>query len=270
MRWLLGKFNMSPTAYYNYLKDRKREYRDHKAAIQRRMVEIYHAESGVPGYGQMRDYLALENIIISRLTSHYYMKELGLRAIVRRRKPNYIKGKAHKIFANLLNQHFDVDKPNRIWATDFTYLPMPDGSMRYNCTIIDLYDRSVVATLNGAHITAELAIATLQKALGLHKPEKGLILHSDQGTQFTSEDFVIFCEQHHVQQSMSRAGCPYDNAPMERFYNTLKNEYFNLRRFMDAKSLDEGIYCFAYCHYNRRRPHSYNNGLPPCAARTVA
>lgn len=87
---------------------------------------------------------------------------------------------------------------------------------------------------------------------------------------FTSEAFVRFCEEHYVQQSMSRAGCPYDNAPMERFYNTLKNEYFNLRKFRDVKSMNEGIYWFVYCHYNRRRPHSYNNGLPPYAARMSA
>ena len=261
---------MSPTAYYNYLKNRKMGYRNHKIAIQRRMVEIYHAESGVPGYGQMHDYLALEHILISRLTSHHYMRELGLRSIVRRRKTAYVKGKIHQIFPNLLNQQFDIEQPNRIWATDFTYLPMPDGSMRYNCTIIDLYDRCVVATCNGAHITAELAMITLQKALDMHKPGKGLILHSDQGAQFTSEAFVRFCEEHYVQQSMSRAGCPYDNAPMERFYNTLKNEYFNLRKFRDVKSMNEGIYWFVYCHYNRRRPHSYNNGLPPHAARMSA
>ena len=111
---------------------------------------------------------------------------------------------------------------------------------------------------------------TLQKALDMHKPGKGLILHSDQGAQFTSEAFIRFCEEHYVQQSMSRAGCPYDNAPMERFYNTLKNEYFNLRKFRDVKSMNEGIYWFVYCHYNRRSPHSYNNGLPPYAARMSA
>jgi putative transposase len=115
------------------------------------------------------------------------MRELGLQAIVRRRKPTYVKGKAHKVFPNLLNQQFYVDHPNRIWTTDFTYLPMADGSTRYNCTIIDLYDCSVVATLNGAHITADLAIATLQNAMDLHKPGTGLILHSDQGTQVRQE-----------------------------------------------------------------------------------
>lgn len=261
---------MSPTAYYNYLKHRKNEYRDQKAKIQKRMVAIYHSNEGVPGYRQMRDYLAFENIHLSVLTAHHYMKELGLRSIVRRRKLDYKKGDANKIFPNLLNQKFVTDKPNQIWAMDFTYLQMSNGTMRYNCSIIDLYDRYVVATQEGNHITSELAILTVQKALKTQRPAKGIILHSDQGSQFTAKIFNEFCKNSYIQQSMSRAGCPYDNAPMERFYNTLKNEYFNLHKFADVKTLDNGIYTFIYCHYNRRRPHSYDNGLTPHTARKMA
>ena len=134
---------------------------------------------------------------------------------------------------------FHADKPNKVWCTDFTYLPRPNGTMRYNCTIIYLYDRSVVATRNGLGITSELAIATLEKALKLHKPWKGHILHSDQGSQYTSKDFHDFCSKNKVQQSMSRAGCPYDNAPMERFYNTFKNEFYNIYSFTSDSDLDK-------------------------------
>lgn len=234
------------------------------------MVEKYHEEDGTPGYRMMRDYLKLENVIYSTPTIHKYMKELGLKSITRKIKPNYKKGKANHVFPNLLNQNFDVDERNKIWCTDFTYLPQKDGSMRYNCTIIDLYDRSAVATLNGPHITAELAVKTLEKALKRHKPKKGLILHSDQGSQYTSKEFNDYCTKNHVQQSMSRAGCPYDNSPMERFFNTLKVEYFCLRRFKDSKALDKGIYEYIYVKYNYQRPHSYNGGQTPLQARGAA
>lgn len=198
------------------------------------------------------------------------MKALSLRSIVRKKKPNYIKGTANKVFPNLLNRDFKVDVPNKIWCTDFTYLPQKNGSIRYNCSIIDLFDRSAVATLDGNHITSKLAIATLKIALKRYKPKKGLIIHSDQGSQFTSRQFNDFCEKHFIQQSMSHAGCPYDNAPMERFYNTLKNEYFNLYTFNSAEELDQGIYEFVYVKYNHSRPHSYNKGLTPHAARCAA
>lgn len=270
MRWLLRRFSMSPNAYYNYLKNRKKEYRKRVETIGKRMVSIYHREDGVPGYRQLQLYLAQDGYHISPLTCHRYMRAMGMRSIVRRKKPDYVKGHAHKIFANIVNRNFTASKPNLIWATDFTYLPLADGKMYYNCTIIDLYDRSVVATVNGASLTSALAIQTLQKALKRHKPGPGLILHSDQGSQFTSKEFTDFCKTHHVQQSMSRAGCPYDNAPMERFYNTLKNEYFNLRKFKTVEALNRGIYQFIYGKYNRTRPHSYNGGLTPHAARTAA
>jgi len=93
--------------------------------------------------------------------------------------------------------------------------------VRYNCTIIDLYERSVVTSITGRHITSDLAIRTLQKALDLQSTiNDGLILHSDQGVQYTSKAFTEFCESVNVTQSMSKAGCPYDNAPMERYFNT--------------------------------------------------
>ena len=142
--------------------------------------------------------------------------------------------------------------------------------MRYNCSIMDLHDRSIVATLNGAYITASLAISTLKIALERHKPGKGLIFHSDQGSQVTAKEFNDFCKKSHIQQSMSHAECPYDNAPMERFYNTLKHEFFNIYSFDSVDELDQKIYEFIYIKYNHLRPHSFNGGLTPSAARCAA
>lgn len=253
-----------PTAYYNYLRDSKKEYRENKIKIQRRMVEIYHANNGVPGYRMLRDYLALDEMKISAPTAWKYANELGLRSIVRRKKYEYLGGKADHIFPNLVNREFDVAEPNKIWCTDFTYMKNPEtGEKYYNCTIIDLYRRVVVATLNGPEITAELAKATLDIAVQRRQPGKGLILHSDQGVQYASADFQKHCRKYDIQQSMSMAGCPYDNAPMERFYNTFKNEFYNLYRFRSQKELDRKTYEFVYIQYNQKRPHRYNDGMPP-------
>jgi len=195
------------------------------------------------------------------------MKELGLQSICRRKKPNYKKGKSNKIFPDLIQQDFTADQPNQVWCTDFTYLPYGKGKMHYNCSIIDLYDRSIVASVNGPMITAALAIKTLEKALVYHKPKRGIILHSDQGSQFTSKEFNDYCKNKQVQQSMSRAGCPYDNAPMERFYNTYKNEFFYLYTFKSAEDLDQQTDDYIYSWYNHARPHTYNGGQTPIEAR---
>jgi len=133
---------------------------------------------------------------------------------------------------------------------------------------LDLHDRSIVASITDKQITSDLAIRTLKKALESQKTIKGnLILHSDQGSQYTSKEFTEFCQEAGITQSMSKAGCPYDNAPMERYYNTLKNEFINLHYYHNDDELNQAVSEFAYIWYNHVRPHSYNDYRTPFEAR---
>ena len=220
----------------------------------------------------MTIYLARRGYHYSKTTIHKYMnKELSLKSIVRPKKPNYHQGKPHKIFENKLNQDFTADRINQKWCTDFTYVFLKNHEVRYNCTIIDLYDRSVVASITDRRITSDLAIRTLKKALEAQSALKGeLILHSDQGAQYTSKAFVEFCESVHIIQSMSKAGYPYDNAPMERYFNTLKNDCLNLYEFREEEALYRAIEEFAYVKYNYSRPHSYNDYKTPMEVRRAS
>ena len=220
----------------------------------------------------MTVYLEREGYRYSAATIHKYMnRELGLHSIVRPKKPGTKPGRPHHVFENKLKQDFHADKPNEKWCTDFTYLFLKNGDARYNCAIIDLHDRSVVASITDRHITSDLAVRTLQKALDSHQhpTEGGLILHSDQGSQYTSKAFIEFCESVHVAQSMSKAGYPYDNAPMERYFNTLKNECTNLYEFRTEEEMYRTVEEFAYVTYNHVRPHSYNGYRTPYQARTA-
>lgn len=269
LRWLLRKFELSPNAYYNFLKNRKSIYYTRKQKIHDKIKEIYHATEGKLGHRNMVIFLKRKGISCSKTTVHKYMnKELKLTSIVKRKKPGYKKGHAHKIFPNLVKQNFSSDRINHIWCTDFTYLYLANGKKRYNCSIIDLHDRSIVASLNGKEITAELAINTLKKAINSQsKLSEELILHSDQGSQYTSKDFINFCELVNIKQSMSKAGYPFDNAPMERYYNTLKNELIYHHYYHNDEELNNAVNDFAYVWYNHVRPHTYNNGLTPFEAR---
>ena len=254
------------------VKHRKASYYAKKAEVQKKIEEIYHRHNGVDGYRSMTIYLEREGCSYSYATIHKYMNtEMKLHSIVRPKKPWTKPRKPHKIFENKLCQDFHADKPNQKWCTDFTYLFLKNRDVRYNCAIIDLYDRSVVASITDRHITSDLAIRTLQKALESQHLSKGdLLLHSDQGSQYTSKAFIEFCESVHVTQSMSKAGYPYDNAPMERYFNTLKNECTNLYEFQTEEALYRTVEEFAYTTYNHVRPHSYNNYRTPHQARTIA
>ena len=227
--------------------------------------EIYHEHNGIDGYRNMTVYLRRKGICYSPATIHKYMnRELNLRSIVRPKKTGGRTGKPHKTFENKLKQDFATEKPNQKWCTDFTYLFLKNGAVRYNCTIIDLHERSVVSSITDRQITSDLAIRTLQKALDSQPQRKeGLILHSDQGSQYTSKAFVEFCESMNITQSMSKAGYPYDNAPMERYFNTLKNECINLYEFRTEEELYRAVEEFAYITYNHVRPHSYNDYCTP-------
>jgi transposase InsO family protein len=172
------------------------------------------------------------------------------------------------VFENRLQQDFTAEKINQKWCTDFTYLFLKNHDVRYNCSIIDLHERSVIASITDRTITSDLAIRTLQKAIDSQPEITGeLILHSDQGSQYTSKAFIEFCESVNVTQSMSKAGYPYDNAPMERYFNTLKNECTNLYEFDTEEDLYQAVEEFAYATYNHVRPHSFNNYNTPFQAR---
>lgn len=233
----------------------------------RQISQTFHEHDGIPGYRMMHSLLTLNGVRMSRSTVLKYMQELHLHSIVRKTKKYEGAKEENIMFPNILAQDFYPEDRDHVWCTDFTNLEYGGGTVRYNCTIIDLYDRSVIATDNSNLLNTDLAIKTLRKALSLRSIRKGLILHSDQGCQFTSKKFAQFCKENSIQQSMSRAGCPYDNAPMERFYNTLKNEFTYHRRFKNASALDDGIREYIFRWYNSERPHMHNAGLPPVLAK---
>ena len=150
---------------------------------------------------------------------------------------NYLKNRKKK---SIQEKENIKNKIKEIYYSNFTYLKLTDGTFRYNCSILDLYDRSIVASITAREMTSELAIKTLEKALRkVKKIRNKIILHSDQGSQYSSKKFVEYCKKNMIQQSMSRAGCPYDNAPMERYFNTLKNELINHYYYKTEKEIYE-------------------------------
>lgn len=237
-----------PNAYYNYQKQAKTTCHAKQSEIYREIRDIYHEFSRILGHRSMRVFLARKQMFLSKATVHKYMnQELHLQCVCRRKRPGYKKGHVHQIFPNLLERNFAADKANQVWCTDFTYIFLTNSSMRYNCTLLDLYDRSVVASETGKWITSDLAILTLEKAFHSQKRKpENLILHSDQGIQFTSAQFTPYCREHGITQSMSAAGCPYDKAPMERYYNTLKAELINRFHLRTDEELTHAVSEFTY------------------------
>ena len=124
---------------------------------------------------------------------------------------------------NLLNRNFTTDEPNKVWDTDVTYLIFK-GSRAYLSTIIDLYDRHVVSYKISKHNDNKLVMDTLNQALAKRKDVYGCILHSDQGFQYTSNEYKTICQDKGIIISMSPKGSPVDNSPIESWHSLLKKE----------------------------------------------
>ena len=261
----MRKLNILPNAYYNFLKNRKAEYHRHKEEIKCEISDIYHSHNGTDGYRTVHVYLLRRGYKISRLTVHKYMNtELQLFSIARRCKPDYEYGTPHKVFENKLQQDFKADTINQKWCTDFTYLFLTDGSKRYNCTIIDLHERIVIASITDKHITADLAKRTLQKAIssqpGLDTSQ--LILHSDQGSQFTSDKYIEFIRDNGIRQSMDGKSRWADNIMIERWFRSFKYEEAYLTEYANLKETKEAIGRYIYTYNFERCHQSIGNKRP--------
>jgi len=146
-------------------------------------------------------------------------------------KPQYIRKKKNPGFErieanvkpNLVKRKFNVDKENKIWTTDITYLIFK-GKRAYLSTVLDLYDRKIVAYKISKFNDLNIVIDTLNEAIAKRKDVHGLIIHSDQGFQYTSYEYKAICESNGIQISMSRKGTPIDDSPMESFHAILKKE----------------------------------------------
>ena len=156
---------------------------------------------------------------------------------VRKRKKDGYKRIEENVTPNLGKRKFKEEKENNIWCTDITYL-IHNNKRAYLSTIIDLYDRKVVAYKISKFNNNQLVIKTLNEAINKRKDVQGLIIHSDQGFQYTSFEYKAVCEANHIQISMSRKGTPIDDSPMESFHGILKKEtlYNN-----DITSLEEYV-----------------------------
>ena len=165
---------------------------------------------------------------------------------------------------NLLNQDFVMSRPNQAWVTDLTYIATHEGWL-YLAGIKDLYTCEIVGYAMGSRMTQELVGQALIRAVKLKRPKPGLIHHSDRGSQYCSHRYQQLLRQFHMLASMSRKGNCYDNAPMESFWGTLKQELVHHRCYQTRAEAIEDITEYIEIFYNRQRRHSKLGNLSPIA-----
>ena len=192
-------------------------------------------------------------------------KKLGIRC-KQVRKFNATTNSNHDlpVAPNLLEQNFDSTRPNETWVTDITYVPTDEGWL-YLSGVKDLHTCELVGHAMGARMTKDLVGRALVKAVSAKRPGPGLIHHSDRGSQYCSQDYQALLQQFRMKASMSRRGNCYDNAPMESFWGTLKNELVHHRRYETREQARREITEYIEIFYNRQRRHSRLGNLSPAA-----
>jgi putative transposase len=159
------------------------------------------------------------------------------------------------VYPNLLEQCFTVERPSQVWLADITYISV-GRKWAYLAVVLDLFDRKPVGWALGRSPSAELACTALRRALKRRKPSTGLIHHSDRGCQYTSNAYRKLLEHHRITGSMSRKGNPYDNAPMESFFKTLKVEWVNWCTYRDMSEALSSLFYYIDVYYCCKRIHS--------------
>jgi putative transposase len=190
------------------------------------------------------------------------MRQAGLRGAKLGRSPRRKYGKPATVAPNRLEQKFDVAAPDRAWVTDITYLRTQQGWL-YLAAVIDLYSRKVVGWSMKPSISREVVLDALLMAVWQRRPKKPVIVHSDQGSQFGSDDWLRFCKAHGLEPSMSRRGNCYDNAVAESFFSSLKGERVRGRIYRTRDEARSDVFDYIEFFYNRTRRHSYLGQLSP-------
>jgi putative transposase len=190
-------------------------------------------------------------------------RELNLRCKQKRKfKATTNSNHDFPVAENLLNQTFAPTRPNEAWVTDITYVQTGEGWL-YVAGVKDVFTCELVGYAMGERMTQELSAQALWRAVRNKRPLPGLIHHSDRGSQYCAHDYRMQVKQFGMQSSMSRRGNCYDNAPMESFWGSLKNELVHHQRYATRTEAQAAIQEYIESFYNRQRRHSRLGNVPP-------
>ena len=179
-----------------------------------------------------------------------------------KRRPGRYGGKPAVTAENILDRQFEVDAPDTVWVTDITYIKTREGWL-YLAVVIDLFSRRVVGWSMQSRMTTDLVLQALLMAVWRRKPKRRVMIHSDQGSQFTSREWQSFLRQHNLDASMSRRGNCHDNAVAESFFQLLKRERIRRRTYPTREAARQDVFHYIEMFYNPKRNHTNNDMLSP-------
>jgi putative transposase len=254
--------HISKSRYYTWLKDpfvKERKNHDLECAIER----IFETRRKLYGSPRIHSELKDEGITCGHNRVEKIMRKKGLKA---RKRKRFIKttdsNHDYPIAPNIVNRDFTALRPDKIWVSDITYVWTLEGWL-YFCSVIDLFSRRVVGYSMSEKIDSVLVSDAIEMALLTRKPARGLIFHSDRGSQYASYEFQNLLKNNGIIQSMSRKGNCWDNACAESFFSTLKIEEVYCTNYRTRNEARISIFEYITVFYNRYRKHTFLDYMSP-------
>tara|TARA_Y100000991_G_C21947945_1_gene338325 strand:- start:116 stop:922 length:807 start_codon:yes stop_codon:yes gene_type:complete len=254
---------VSRSAYYAWLRAKPSQTIRQNVTLMEKIEEIF--KDGRGNYGTRRIKFSLQNkgFQVSRRRIARLLKQLELCCKTKRKfKATTDSKHSLPIAPNLLERRFTSSLPNQVYTGDITYIPTNEGWL-YLAVVIDLYSRKIVGWSMANNMKTKLVNDALLMALWQRKPPRGLIWHTDRGSQYASHNHRTILQQHGIKQSMSRKGNCWDNAVSESFFHTLKTELIHHQRFKTREEAKAAIFEYIEVFYNKVRMHSANDYMSP-------
>lgn len=235
---------------------RHRRPDERRQLLRQEIRDIHDQKRGSYGSRRMAKALQRRGYIVGRHQARSLMQEANVTCRQRRRH-RHTTDSDHglPVAPNLLMRQFTVPEPNQAWVADITAIWTLEGWL-YLAAVLDLYDRQVIGWAMADHMKASLTLDALEMAVGRQRPGKGLIHHSDRGSQYASRAYRERLDQNGFQASMSRKGNCWDNAVMERFFGSLKSEWLDGQRYWTRQAARRDVVIYIEMEYNSCRLHS--------------
>ena len=254
---------VSRSGYYEWLANPGCDRDQKDKALTSMIKSIFLVGRSNYGARPIKRELSRQGIIASRRRIIKLMNEASLVCRTKRKfKATTDSYHNKQVAPNLLDRKFKVSAVNCYWTGDITYVPTEEGWL-YLATVIDLFSRKVIGWSMNNNMKADLVNNALLMAIWQRKPPKGLIWHTDRGSQYCSDSHCKLTKQHGIIQSMSRKGNCWDNAVAESFFGTIKTELIYQHKFRTREEAKHAIFEYIEVFYNRIRMHSTNDYLSP-------
>lgn len=264
IRTLCKAVKLHHSVYYYHKINKENSYKKANEELDKKIKEEYEKSKKRYGSPKITKILNKQGIKVSQKRVARRMKSLGLKSIIVKKFNHSGNKKVNdKNKKNLLEQDFKADKPSEKWVGDITYIYTKETGWTYLAIVMDLFDLKIIGWSYGLNMTAELVIEAFRKAKIERGITKGMIFHSDLGSQYTSNEYEKILMENDVKHSYSKKGYPYDNASMESFNAILKKEEVNVNTYKTFKEAKLSIFGFIESWYNNTRIHSTLDYITP-------